>query len=163
MPIEQLIGRWRRLLAGLAQRYRLDAVELDEIEQDVRIRLWRHADREREEGTGPSYVYAAVMSAVMDLLRKRRVHAARRVSLDDVSYVLPAAPDSPAESAVMEALDQALRQMEQSRRVVVRLYLDGKDRDAIAAILGWSDAKVRNLLYRGLEDLRTILKEELGA
>ena len=163
LPIEQLIGRWRRLLSGLAQRHGLDAVELDEVEQDVRIRLWRHADRERDGGTAPSYVYGAVMSAVMDLLRTRRVHSGRRVSLDDVSYVLPAAPDSPAEAAVMAALEQALRQLEQSRRVVVRLHLDGKDGYAIAAILGWSDAKVRNLLYRGLEDLRTILKEELGA
>jgi len=163
LPIEQLIGRWRRLLSGLAQRHGLDAVELDEVEQDVRIRLWRHADRERDGGTAPSYVYGAVMSAVTDLLRTRRVHSGRRVSLDDVSSVLPAAPDSPAEAAVMAALEQALRQLEQSRRVVVRLHLDGKDGYAIAAILGWSDAKVRNLLYRGLEDLRTILKEELGA
>jgi len=163
LPIEQLIGHWRRLLSGLAKRHGLDAVELDEIEQDVRIRLWRHAERQPEAGTAPSYVYGAVMSAVMDLLRTRRVHSGRRVSLDDVSYVLPAAPDSPAEAAVMAALEQALRQMEQSRRVVVRLHLDGKDRDAIAAILGWSDAKVRNLLYRGLEDLRTILKEDLEA
>ena len=95
LPIEQLIGRWRRLFANLAQRYRLDAVELNEIEQDVRIRLWRHAERQPEAGTAPSYVYGAVMSTVMDLLRTRRVHSGRRVSLDDVSSMLLAAPDQP--------------------------------------------------------------------
>jgi len=163
LPIEQLIGRWRRLLTSLGSRYGLDAGELDEIEQDVRIRLWRHAGRTGDADTAPSYVYRAVMSALMDLLRKRRVHAKRRVPLDDVSASLVATPDSPAEAAVMAALDRALGQLDQARRVVVRLHLDGKDQDAICAILGWSDAKVRNLLYRGLEDLREQLQEEPGA
>lgn len=163
LPIEQLIGRWRRLLTSFGHRYRLDAAELDEIEQDVRIRLWRHADRTGDTDTAPSYVYKAVMSALMDLLRKRRVHSRRRVPMDDVSASLAATPDSPAEAAVMAALDRALGQLDQARRVVVRLHLDGKDQAAIAAILGWSDAKVRNLLYRGLEDLREQLQEEPGA
>ncbi len=45
-----------------------------------------------------------------------------------------------------------------SRRVVVRLYLAGYKREEIAEMLGWSEPKTRNLLYRGLADLRGALE-----
>jgi len=37
---------------------------------------------------------------------------------------------------------------------VVRMHLAGHPREEIAALLGWSEAKTRNLLYRGMNDLR---------
>ena len=39
----------------------------------------------------------------------------------------------------------------------MRLHLQGYHRDEIAGLLGWSEAKTRNLLYRGLDDLRALL------
>jgi RNA polymerase sigma-70 factor (ECF subfamily) len=38
--------------------------------------------------------------------------------------------------------------------VAVRYHLSGYDREDIARSLGWSEARTRNLLYRGLDDLR---------
>ena len=38
-----------------------------------------------------------------------------------------------------------------------KLHLEGYRRDEIEALLGWSEAKTRNLLYRGLSDLREFL------
>jgi RNA polymerase sigma-70 factor (ECF subfamily) len=46
----------------------------------------------------------------------------------------------------------------ESRRAVVRMHLAGYERDEIAELLGWSEPKTRNLLYRGLADLREILE-----
>jgi RNA polymerase sigma-70 factor (ECF subfamily) len=37
------------------------------------------------------------------------------------------------------------------------MYLDGYRREEIAELLHWSDAKTRNLIYRGLADLRAML------
>jgi RNA polymerase sigma-70 factor (ECF subfamily) len=39
------------------------------------------------------------------------------------------------------------------------MYLAGYPREEIAALMGWSEAKTRNLLYRGLADLRERLTE----
>ena len=52
------------------------------------------------------------------------------------------------------ALDRALSDLVSSRRGVVRMHLAGYPREEIADLMGWSEAKTRNLLYRGLEDLR---------
>jgi RNA polymerase sigma-70 factor (ECF subfamily) len=46
-----------------------------------------------------------------------------------------------------------------ARRAVVKMYLAGYDRLEIADLLGWTEPKTRNLLYRGLADLRERLTE----
>ena len=47
--------------------------------------------------------------------------------------------------------------------MVVRLHLAGYHRDEIARLLNWTEAKTRNLLYRGLADLRKQMVEVDGA
>jgi RNA polymerase sigma-70 factor (ECF subfamily) len=37
------------------------------------------------------------------------------------------------------------------------MYLAGYDSAEITQLMGWSEAKTRNLLYRGLADLRALL------
>ena len=58
-------------------------------------------------------------------------------------------------SAQVEA---ALATLVPTRRIVVRMSLAGYDRAQIVERTGWSEAKVRNLLSRGMEDLRTQLR-----
>ena len=55
-------------------------------------------------------------------------------------------------------LDRAIETITPSRRPVVRMYLAGYSSDEVGKVMGWSEAKTRNLLYRGLADLR----ERLG-
>jgi len=52
---------------------------------------------------------------------------------------------------------RALALLAEPRRAVVRMHLAGYERSEIAELLGWSEPKTRNLLYRGLADLRRIL------
>jgi DNA-directed RNA polymerase specialized sigma24 family protein len=47
-----------------------------------------------------------------------------------------------------------------NRRRAVGLYLEGMASQEIATLLGWSEPKARNLLYRGLSDLRAQLRAE---
>jgi RNA polymerase sigma-70 factor (ECF subfamily) len=39
------------------------------------------------------------------------------------------------------------------------MYLAGYSRMEIADLMEWSEAKTRNLLYRGLDDLKTALSQ----
>ena len=80
-----------------------------------------------------------------------------------------AAPLASATAGPVELLDQselaqrvarAVDALAPARRAVVRMHLQGYKREEIAALLRWSDAKTRNLLYRGLADLRNALIAE---
>jgi RNA polymerase sigma-70 factor (ECF subfamily) len=110
-----------------------------------------------------SYIYRTVMSAAFDFLRRRR--ARREDELDAPrgaggrAFAAPVEADSAAlESEVQAAVVRAVDLLVESRRAVVRMYLAGYDREEIADLLGWSEPKTRNLLYRGLADVRQSLE-----
>jgi RNA polymerase sigma-70 factor (ECF subfamily) len=162
--IEATLRRSEGLIRAAVFRAGLEGGELDGVLQDLRIRLWRAFDRPGENRTTlpASYVYKATVSSVVDFLRRRR--AERRlqtVSIESVEGTLTAdSGDISRVEPLVEALDCALARLSPDRRVAVRLHLKGKDRDAIAEFTGWSEARTRNLLYRGLTDLREALRKE---
>ena len=55
------------------------------------------------------------------------------------------------------SVEASIEEITESRRGVVRMHLAGYSREEIASLLGWSEPKTRNLLYRGMDDLRARL------
>jgi RNA polymerase sigma factor (sigma-70 family) len=157
--IEEQLARWNQLLRKLTGRYGLSESECDELTQDIRIRIWRAMEKpgERKGAMASSYMYAAVMSATMDLLRRRR--RKRDVSLEVADADQRAAPVMVVESDLVDALERALQAVPVSRRAAVRLHLEGRELNEIRQLLGWSLPQARNQLYRGLADLRAVLAD----
>jgi RNA polymerase sigma-70 factor (ECF subfamily) len=162
--LESVVARFAEMMRRVAWRHRLSEAEVDEVVQEVRIRLWRARPGGENIAAAPaSYVYRTAMSAALDLIRRRRARRDEPAELDE----LDAAPGPEAMGAergledaeLAIALERALGALPPSRRVAVRAYLAGHDREEIAALLGWTEAKTRNLLYRGLADLRARLAE----
>lgn len=166
--VERLVSRFESLARRTARARGLPASAVEEVLQDVRIRLWRsQASSEKIERLGASYLMRVVSSAVIDHLRAQRRR--RETSLDDASTAalvplpLQVAPTDGSEAEALAArLGGALEQLVPNRRLVVRLHLEGYERAEISSMTGWTDAKVRNLLYRGLDDVRALLHAEGG-
>ncbi len=57
-------------------------------------------------------------------------------------------------------LGQSVDSLLNSRRKVVKLYLLNMTLEEISEFFNWSPHKTRNLLYRGLNDLKKILQEK---
>jgi RNA polymerase sigma-70 factor (ECF subfamily) len=105
------------------------------------------------------------MSAAVDLLRRRRSRRADvSVPIETYGELIPDGTRSPdqelAHSELATVVARAIDTISPNRRPVVRMYLAGYPREEIASLLGWSEAKTRNLLYRGLDDLRSRLQEQ---
>ena len=161
--LETIVDQCAAMIHRVAWRHRLSDADVDEVMQEVRIRLWRaHQGGENASeqiaAAPASYVYRTAMSAALDLLRRRR---ARRADLtvgihdDDQFATADSGPEQTVEASELTAqVARAIETIPASRRPVVRMYLVGYPRDEIARLLGWSEAKTRNLLYRGLADLR---------
>lgn len=169
--LEDLLARFGDVVRRAGRRHGLADAEIDELLQDVRIRIWRALERDETIADVPaSYVYRTAMSAAVDMIRRRR--ARREHSLDPAQSVSataavavsgrPARPDEAVERReTLTMLRRAVDGLSDSRRPVVRMHLAGYHRREIAELLGWTEAKTRNLLYRGLADLREAL-ERLG-
>jgi RNA polymerase sigma-70 factor (ECF subfamily) len=164
--LESVVVNFAGMVRRVAWRTRLSDADVDEVMQEVRIRLWRahqgdDGASERIASAPASYVYRTAMSAALDLLRRRRARRAdHTVALDDEVAATPDGPDSVVEASELTAqVARAIDGIPASRRPVVRMYLAGYPREEIAALMGWSEPKTRNLLYRGLADLRERLTE----
>jgi RNA polymerase sigma factor (sigma-70 family) len=163
--LEAVITRFAGMVRSVGWRHRLSDHDVDEVMQQVRIRLWQAQGSSEQITRAPaSYVYRTAVSAALDLMRRRRARRAdATVSLDEggSGIAAPAAnPERDLEySELSRQVARAIDEIPASRRAVVRMHLAGHPREEIAQLLGWSEAKTRNLLYRGLADLRSRLTE----
>ena len=169
--ITTVVARFTRLLRHVAFRRGLSADDVEEVIQEVRVRLWRaRPTGETIRTLGVSYVYRTAVSAALEIVRRRRVGAmvgsgtavgdtAAVPDLVDAAASPTAGPDEQlAQSELAREISDAARTLGGPRRVVVQMHLVGYTREDMASALGWSEPKVRNLLYRGLADLRAELQ-----
>lgn len=162
--IESAIARFAGVVRVVAARYRLSPTDRDDLVQEVRVRLWRALEVERITTLPASYLYRTATSAALDLIRRRRTM--REESMDDVdpSELRLASTAADPEQRVQLSdlalsIERAIEMIPESRRAVVRMYLAGYGSAEIGELMGWTEAKARNLLYRGLADLRQRLEE----
>lgn len=158
--LEATLLRYRTTVLDVGQRHGLIGADLDEVLQAVRIRLWRALkDDGKISAVTPFYIRQAARYAALDLIRGRRGGAA---DPDLGERPLPGGGLPPVESPaarlerkeIAEQVAQAINSLSPSRQPVVRMYLTGYNSEEIADVFGWTEAKARNLLYRGLTDLR---------
>jgi RNA polymerase sigma factor (sigma-70 family) len=162
--LEGVLSNFAGMVKRVGWRHRLSDADVDEVMQEVRIRLWRaRPSSEQISASSASYVYRTAVSAALDIARRRRARRAEVSDPIDDQTGIAAAGDPLADAEGTELAEQVARAVETiapSRRPVVRMYLAGYPREEIAELLGWSEAKTRNLLYRGLADLRARLTEQ---
>jgi RNA polymerase sigma factor (sigma-70 family) len=168
LALEAAIARFGNMVRQVGRRYRLDESGLDEVMQEVRIRLWRARGTSEQVGeTNTSYVYRTASSAALDVLRRRRARQSERHdSIDGDDAVATLTAPNPDPHAALEGSEltnrvaRAIDEIPATRRPAVRMHLAGYPREEIAKLMGWTEAKTRNLLYRGLADLRERLTAE---
>jgi RNA polymerase sigma factor (sigma-70 family) len=138
-------------------------IDPEDICQEIRIKLWRVLSFEKEITNFPSYLKKVVSSSVIDTLRKLKrddgiiLHEKQsRISEMKADYRSHLSAQEP----LREKLTEAVGLLIESRRRVVKLYLMDLTIEEIAAFYGWSKNKTRNLLYRGLADLKRLLQEK---
>jgi len=142
------------------QRFGLDP---DDISQEIRIKIWRLLRHEKNIKNYASYIKKIVNSSVIDLLRKWKrdegiMLLEKQKKVSEIKRDYPAALS--LEENLRDTVAQAVDSLIESRRKVVRLYLLDMTIEEISAFYNWSTNKTRNLLYRGLADLKSILKNK---
>jgi RNA polymerase sigma factor (sigma-70 family) len=161
--LDQQLTRYADRVRRAVARYGL-AGEVDEIFQEVRIRLWRAFQERGNIMDAPaSYVYRTAVSATIDLIRRRRARREEQIDLDRPSGeaklgTAPGANFMAEENELADCVNQEITRLPEDRALVVRMYLSGYPRVEIATIVGWSEPRTRHLIYRGLAQLRRRLQ-----
>ena len=140
--LEAAVGRFAALVRRVGLRHRLSEADLEDVLQEVRIRLWRARSRpqpEKPEQVSASYVYRVAVSSAVDLLRRRRARGAEQtVALEEIEEPVADGPDparSVEESELEKQLVCAIEAITPSRRPVVRMYLAGYSGEEVAKVI----------------------------
>jgi RNA polymerase sigma factor (sigma-70 family) len=148
-------------------------IQFDDLEQEARLRLWRAIEAEREINFHGSYIYKIVVSVTINAIRRAKALREEQLRLaedgedEDAAEVRPIIPADGAENSpeaqaereeLLRKVEEAMARLSEGRRLAVGLHLKGMTTDEIADLMGWSEPKARNLVYRGLKDLRGKLR-----
>jgi RNA polymerase sigma factor (sigma-70 family) len=162
---EALIDNFATFIRVHIHKFNLPKFGLDpeDIAQEIKIKIWAILKSEKEIRNYPSYIKKIVHSSVIDVLRKRKRDEGiysqakhNRISETAKDYIA----DIQMEERYKEIIAAAVNSLIESRRRAVKLYLLGMTIEEMASFYGWSQHKTRNLLYRGLADLKKMLKKK---
>ncbi len=162
---ENILYRFTCFMNNHIQKFNVqkNGLDPDDIFQEVKIKIWKLIKNGKKINNYPSYIKKIIYSSVIDQLRKtkreeiiftkekqKQISEQRRNYLDDISLTIH----------MEKKINKSVNSLIESRRKVVKLFLLNMTIDEISTFLHWSKDKTRNLLYRGLSDLKKILKKE---
>ena len=143
-------------------------IQPDDLEQEARLRLWKALSGEREVRDPASYIYRVAATTAIDAIRRLKARREQQLDPEDPEGPPRAEPARAAEGGeaaldrrlLLDKVERVLGALDGRRSQVVKLYLQGFTTTETAALLGSSEAAVRNLLHRALKELRERLREE---
>ncbi len=162
---DAVLSKFSRLIKVNIQKFNLpkDGIDPDDILQEVTIKIWKLLNDEKKIANYSSYIKKIVDSSVIDHLRRARrergfilLEKQKTISEWKNHYETAITEDKSLKKTVNVAVESLM----ESRRKVVKLYLLSLTIEEIATFYNWSRDKTRNLLYRGLSDLKKSLQEK---
>ena len=167
---EKVIERHQALVAGTAARMLGSNSDVEDIAQQVFIRVWKSARRYVPRAKFTTWLLKITRNLVFNELRraKRRAHVplqsepgAEEIPLKDETN--PAPDASLLEEELQRAIEEAIMQLPESQRIalVLRRY-EQLSYEEIAEVLDLSVPAVKSVLFRARTELRSRLNKYLG-
>src|SRR6266550_6311715 len=167
---EELIKRHQALVAGTVARMLSSNSDVEDIAQQVFIRVWKSARRYVPRAKFTTWLLKITRNLVFNELRRSKRHAhvplqpepgAEDPPLKDEMNLAPDA--SLLETELQRAIEEAIMQLPESQRMalVLRRYEQLSYED-IAEVLDLSVPAVKSVLFRARSELRSRLSKYLS-
>jgi RNA polymerase sigma-70 factor (ECF subfamily) len=167
---EQLVERHQALVAGTVARMLGSNSDVEDIAQQVFIRVWKSARRYVPRAKFTTWLLKITRNLVFNELRRSKRHAhvplqsepgAEEIPLKDETN--PAPDASLLETELQRAIEEAIIQLPESQRMalVLRRY-EQLSYEQIAEVLDLSVPAVKSVLFRARTELRTRLSKYLA-
>lgn len=167
---EELIERHQALVAGTVARMLGSNSDVEDIAQQVFIRVWKSARRYVPRAKFTTWLLKITRNLVFNEMRRSKRHAhvplqsepgAGEIPLKDETN--PAPDASLLETELQRAIDEAIMLLPESQRMalVLRRY-EQLSYEQIAEVLDLSVPAVKSVLFRARTELRSRLSKYLG-
>lgn len=151
----ELVRRHKNRVFGIATRFARNGAELDDVCQEIFIKIYRNLGRFRGDAPFEHWLSRIAVRACYDLLRKTR-REREQVPLDGLPLVVE---DNVAPQRAREVLEFAMAKLSPEQRLVITLLeLEEKNVRETAELTGWSEANVKVRAFRARQALKKILE-----
>jgi DNA-directed RNA polymerase specialized sigma24 family protein len=165
---EVLLGQYDRLILSIVARLgrqfglRRDSFTVrEDIAQEVRFDIWKQIARGVVIEFPATYIYRATIRETVRALRRAASREMEPLDDDGSQAVEPADPFKIlAARDQLRAIHESVASLTPERRQAVEAHLTGFQFQELMSLHGWSYQKARNLVSRGMADLRSRLGEE---
>jgi RNA polymerase sigma-70 factor (ECF subfamily) len=170
VAFEELVERHQRLVVGTVARMLGSNSDVEDIAQQVFVRVWKSARRYTPRAKFTTWLLKITRNLVFNELRRRTRHAHLPLQIESDEEQRPikdehaTAPDSALlERELQSAIEAAIAQLPETQRmaVVLRRY-DDLSYEQIAEVLDQSVPAVKSLLFRARTELRARLGRYLA-
>jgi len=169
LTFEQLVRDHQDMVFRTLLRLTGSREHVDDLAQDVFLRLYRALPSFRGESLITTYLYRITINVAQDEWKRRRRDTRTHVSLsDDTSHWedrLPhpgrSAEQQLEEREFQQALEEQLQHLSQVERTILVLYhQEERTYEQIAHILSLPIGTVRTHLHRGRKKLREAIQQQ---
>ncbi|MEY2544763.1 MAG: hypothetical protein QOE81_2224 [Verrucomicrobiota bacterium] len=166
---EQLIERHQTLVAGTVARMLGSNSDVEDIAQQVFIRVWKSASRYVARAKFTTWLLKITRNLVFNEMRRAKRHPHLPVQIDPEAEEMPlkdeatATPDATLLQVELQAeIEKAIMLLPDTQRMalVLRRY-EELSYEEIADVLDLSVPAVKSLLFRARTELRERLKDYL--
>jgi RNA polymerase sigma factor (sigma-70 family) len=168
LTFEQLVRDHQAMVFRTLLRLTGSREHVDDLAQDVFLRLYRSLPSFRGEALVTTYLYRIAVNVAQDEWKRRRRDDRSHVSLSDETSAwedrLPH-PDRNAEQQIEERefqqiVEEQLQRLSQIERTIIVLYhQEERTYEQISYSLGMPIGTVRTHLHRGRKKLREAIQE----
>ena len=164
--LEQLIGRHQALVAGTVARMLGSNADVEDIAQQVFIRVWKSAGRYVARAKFTTWLLKITRNLVFNEMRRAKRHPLLPVQIEPEADGIPlkdeatATPDaSLLQTELQDAIEKAITLLPETQRMalVLRRY-EELSYEEIADVLDLSVPAVKSLLFRARTELRQRLR-----
>ncbi len=139
------------VITHICRAYAANEEELKDLIQEVTIQLWKSHQKFKGNSKISTWVYRVTLNVCLAINRKKKIDTEPMSSVDyeeDTDHT---------EREQIEMLYRAIRQLKESERAIILLYLEKKSYQEISEILGITVSNVGVKVNRLKDKLKTMI------
>ncbi|MCB7482387.1 RNA polymerase sigma factor [Christiangramia sediminis] len=150
----QFILPYAGIIIKICRAYTDNEEDFQDYYQEVCLQLWKSRDNFKGDSKWSTWVYRISLNVSLSLLRKDK-------KVNKNSIVLPDVEDehtvNPFNDEALKILYQAIKELSETDRAIILLYLEEKSYQEIAEIIGLSPNNIGVKITRIKKKLKTLL------
>ena len=162
--LEELMERHQTLVAGTVARMLGSNSDVEDIAQQVFIRVWKSASRYQPTAKFTTWLFRITRNLVFNELRRKRHFAEHMEEIPEPVERVEKEPDRVLlEDELQKAIQDAINQLPESQRmaIILRRYEEMSYED-IAKVMESTVPAIKSILFRARAELRERLAKYLG-